>query len=135
MGMFRDYMDAGMSHEAFAGTLGDVLTIGLDWVLLARGDEGLRPVGFMLGRTFGSRRCLEPHIDWFPWATPRNKVEGISAWLAETQKQFKIFVFAELSDRPFWDRMKAYRILQAGCVIKDHFARGEHAMLYYTAGP
>lgn len=131
-------MDGDLSVPAFEEKLGElILAAELDWIVEAPtpDNDGMRPVGLILAHACKDGRRIEPHIDWFPWASPRNKFEGIAAFLREVSRQYKILIYVEADQSKFWERLKNYRILVRGCRILDHYSRGEHAMFYYTVGP
>ena len=107
----------------------------VDWFIDARGHEGLRPVGIVMANTIIPGRIIHPHVDWFPWATPRNKMEGSAAFLREVSKRYKLFIYADEESIPFWTRMTQYRILRRGCKVLEHFSMREHSMFFYTVGP
>lgn len=104
-----------------------------DWVLEAKGSEGVRPVGLVLG--FVAGRSVEPSIEWFPWATTRNQVEATAAFIKEISKIHKIMVFASEDVSKFWAKFTQYRMIRRGCKVIDYFGRGHHAMMFYTTGP
>lgn len=136
MGLWHDILDAELSREGFHDKLIDILSLGdFDWIIHAPQDGGVRPVGIVIAQGMRDGRRIEPHVDWFPWATPRNKLEGIAAFLLNLSKRFKIVVYAHERDRNFWERLKAYGLVRHGCKVWDHFDLGKHAFLYYTAGP
>ena len=135
-GMWRDVFDSGLSQMAFVERIMDFIGAAeMDWIIDARGHEGIRPVGLVMGNWIMPGRILHPHVDWFPWATPRNKMEGIAAFLRETSKRYKLFVYAADEAIPFYTRMTQYRILRRGCKVLDHFSMREHSMFFYTVGP
>lgn len=134
MGAWRDVMDGEMPQPLFRARILEVLAAApYDWVLEAKGSEGVRPVGLVLGFIVG--RAVEPGIEWFPWATTRNQVEGTAAFIKEIGKTHKIMVFASEDTSKFWTKFTQHRMIRRGCKVVDYFSRGEHAMLYYTTGP
>ena len=136
MGMWRELMDDGLSREGFYETMKDVISFAdYDWVLHAWGNEGNRPVGLALARSFGAGRAIEPHIDWFPWATSRNKVEIVAAFIKQIGRSFKIFIFSPEETAHFWAWFAKRRMLMKGGQVIDFFSVGEHARLFYTRGP
>src|SRR3990167_4406600 len=94
LGMWRELMDSGLTQPAFTDRALEVIAAAsYDWMLEAKGEEGVRPVALILANKVG--RGLEPYVEWFPWATARNKLEATAVFLKEIAKQHKIFVFAE----------------------------------------
>lgn len=136
LGAWRDLMDVNLSQDVFTDRMLEVIgSASYDWILEARGEEGNRPVGLILGTSLASGRAIEPFVQWFPWATTRNQMEGTAAFLREVSRRFKVFVFAEEASSDFWARFIHYGLIRRGCKVIDHFARGEHAMMFYTVGP
>lgn len=128
-------MDTNLSQQAFQQKVLEMLSLGeYEWVVECRQSDGVRPVGVILAHGLPDGRRIEPHVDWFPWATPRNRVEGLVGFLIEVSKRFKILVYSTEAERNFWERMKSYGILRHGCKVWDHFSRGEHAFFFYTTG-
>jgi len=135
LGFWADDVDAELSKEAFQEKVIETLArADYDWIVEARQNDNMRPVGVILAHALPDGRRIEPHVDWFPWATPRNKLEGLAAFLREVSKRFKILVYVEEREQNFWERLKQYRLLRHGCKVIDHFDRGEHAFFFYTVG-
>ena len=135
-GWLRELIDEGLSKDGFAERMIEIIgAVDYDWIIEARGTEGIRPVGLVLAHSFPDGRIVVPHVDWFPWATSRNIMEGSAVYLREVNKRFKIFIYSDEQSEPFWHRMVQYRILRRGCKVIDHFSRGDFSMFYYTRGP
>lgn len=106
-----------------------------DWILEARSPKGQHGVGLVLAKSFAAGRAIEPHVDWFPWATRRNKIESMAAFFRQVGKMFKIFIFSPEDETKVWGWYAKRRMLTRGGQIVDHFAVGQHARLFYTRGP
>jgi len=129
-------MDGGLSREGFGQRIMELMAASdYDWIVEARGLEGPRPVGIILGRAFAGGRAVEPSLKFFQWASARNRIEGAAAGLREIAKTFKVFIFSRDEGAEFWVRMCHYKLLHRGCKIRDHYAVGEDAMMFYTLGP
>ena len=136
MGAWREMMDDGLTTAAFRERFLEIVgAVPHDWIIEAKGNTGPRPVALVLAGTVGAGRIIEPHVEWMPWATNRNKVEAVSTFLRDVGRSWKIFIFVDERNEPFWRRMVRYRILRRGCKVSDHFARGDDAWFYYTTGP
>jgi len=134
--MWRDMIDDELTQAAFVERMVEIISgAAYDWIIEARGNEGIRPIGLVLANVMLAGRGIDPHVDWFPWATARNKFEGSAAFLREVHKQHKIFIFSDKESKPFWTRMCQYRILCKGCNVRDCYVRGETSTMYYTVGP
>ena len=137
-GLWSEIFDADLPTAAFTEKALDLVgSVALDWVVEAQREDGagVRPVGLILAHLLPDGRRIEPHIDWFPWATPRNKFEGIAAFIHDASRTYKLQIYIEADKTAFWDRLLKYRMLCKGCKIRDHYSRGEDAMFYYSVGP
>ena len=104
-------------------------SVEYDWII-----ENDKPFGVVMGRSIAAGRGVECQVDWFPWATPRNKMEGMAIFLREISKSLKIYFFSDEESKSFWLRFCRYRMLRNGCQIVNYFSGGKHAHLFYTAG-
>jgi len=138
MGMWREKLSGHLSQDGFEEKFYEIAgKVAHDWILEAPGDDGLQPVGLILAQRVVTgknvdRSVIEPFVEWFPWATPRNQIEATAAFLKYISKEFKIFVFAEEDATNFWLLFKRYGIVRQGCKVIDYFSRGKHAMFFYT---
>ena len=129
-------MFEGMSQEQFNDDVISIVSAAdVAHIIEAPCDRGMQPVGIVLGRVFGKGRCLEPHVDWFPWSTVRNRMEGAAHYLKHVGRSFKIFLFIDQENLKFWERIYDYRVIVRGCKVVDHYGPGEPAMMFYTLGP
>ena len=135
MGMWQDFLGELDQEEFRTQILRWMETVDLDWMLEAEHKGKVRPVGLVLGEFRIGGRGIEPHVDWFPWCTPRIRVEAAAHFLREIRKEYKVFVYSEPKDASFWMRLKKYRLIQSGCKIPDYFGPGEDAQMFYTQGP
>ncbi len=134
--MWQDYFLEKLTQSEFRAAIIHWLeTVDLDWIVEAKFEGKIRPVGIILAEYRIGGRAIEPHIEWFPWASPRAKFECGAHWLRNVRKEYKVFVYSRDEDTGFFDRMKRHRLLQRGCKIPDFYQPGEDAMLYYTQGP
>lgn len=130
MGGWTDLLPRGMGPLTFRPAIEELIgSAHHDWIL----EQG-RPIGLLLAKEVCAGRAIEAQLDWFPWTTTRQKLEGVAAALRETTKHFQVLVFCTDQDRPFWQRFCRYRLLRNGCKVLNHFAPGEHAHFFYTAG-
>jgi hypothetical protein len=105
--------------------IGNILQSGGDaWVFYSK---SVHPVGFMVGPVSGDR--MEPHVFWFPEATPRNKLECILKWLKEMKEKYRLFVFANEPDWKFFDHLCKYGVIRPVGKYRNLSERGD-AMLY-----
>ena len=138
MGMWRDELSGHLSQDAFEERFLELAAEATyDWIVEAPGDDGLQPVGIVLGQRVVTGKdvqfeVIEPFVEWFPWATNRNQLEATAVFLKEISKQVKIFVFAPEDAVSFWNRFVQSGLVRRGCKVIDYFSHGNHAMLFYT---
>lgn len=137
-GKFRDMIGDNLGRAEFAESIVTILELfNHEWILEAPNlnvpSDGMVPVGIVVAN--GDRRFIEPHVDWFPWATDRNKVEAALAFLSRVSTQYKVLAFVRPEDKEFYIQMCRYGQLTMGCKILDYYASGEDAYFFYTRGP
>lgn len=136
MDTWADLFAVNLTKDAFTEKVLEMLgAVDFDWIIDAKSENGMRPVGIVLGNFRAAGRGVEPHVEWFPWATPRNKLEGSATFLYEVGKRYKSFIYSTEDNTVFWDRVCLYRVLKRGCKIGEYFGPKEGAMMYYTPGP
>lgn len=85
------------------------------------------PVGVVVVRIF--EEAIWPHVHWFSWATPRNKIEASVIFLQEMKKDAPIMILAEENSVRFFSHMARYGLLSKS--KKLHKFNGENRYLYY----
>lgn len=96
-------------------------------VLLAKRRDTVEPVG-LIGAEY-QYSYLQPHVEWFAWASDRNKVETIVKFLADLDEPAMIWTRTE--EAPFWRRMGHYGVLKQGCELPSLYG-DEDGMLWRT---
>lgn len=93
-------------------------TDGGVWIL-----ESGKPVGFIgaRDRSHGGHRVLEPHAQWFPWATPRQRLETIVKYVSEMRKTALLTIFSRMSDKDFYTHVCRYGIARRVGTIDGYF--------------
>ena len=77
---------------------------------------------------------MEPHIEWFPWATPRNRLEAALEFLDGLRKQGKTALITTVvggEAERFHNRICRYGVTRFVGKIKGYF-NGDDANLYQT---
>lgn len=136
MGFWPD-IPARLSQDEFAEFIVQILTeFDIEWVLEVKVGDRPRPVGIALGKFLNNgERVVEPHVEWFPWASVRNRLECGAEFMRQVGKKYKVLVFAGDEDAPLFERLRQYCLLKKGCKIKGYFSPDEGAQLFYTPGP
>lgn len=138
LGAFSRAIDRDLSKQEFTEVFLQLMGIwDHEWVLHAPNDQSpdgeIIPVGIMIG--YGKDKIIEPHVEWFPWASDRNKLEGMLAFFSEVSKEYKLFAYILPENQNFFVRLCRYGVLTSGCKILDYFGKGEHVYFFYTRGP
>ena len=99
------------------------------FMLEAVTSNGKIPVGIVSTLVFSR---TEPHVDWFPWASSRNKLETVALFLSKMRNR-SLLVWAEESEVDFYTRIAQYGVLRrVGKLIK--FKNDKDHMLFQTRG-
>jgi hypothetical protein len=82
-GSFADLIAPDLPARTFQLAVEELLgSVDYDWVV-----ERKSPIGLFLGNRMGNGRGAEVQLEWFPWASAREKLEGTATFLRETQRQ------------------------------------------------
>ena len=129
-GGFKDHIIADLPPLLFQDAMEQLLgSVSYDWIV----DVGRLPVGLFLGKEVMAGYAAEIQVDWFPWATPRNRVEATAAFIKYASRQIKLFIYADSGSELFFTRLATqYRMLRKGCKITGG---GEDKMFFYSPGP
>ena len=133
MGVWADLFPENLSREEFRDKVWEILSmVDLEWMLEVKSENGLRPIGVVFAEYRFAGHGIEPHVEWFPWATPRNKLESAVAFLKEVGKQHKVFLYIRDEDLRLWEHVWSYKVLKKACNISDCYGRGVKATMFYT---
>jgi len=81
-----------------------------------------------------------PHVEWFPEASDRNKVEAGVRFFLELKRRKTAIVLArherdkETRETRYFNHLCKYGLLRPVGHLRDHFAEGVNAMIYETVG-
>lgn len=109
--------------------LSAVLDLGDSRVLIAKTKRGKRePVGLMIAGDKGW--YYEPHVSWFSWASPRNKIETMLRYFTDRRHDAVFVVISEYEFKPFWELMARYGVLRR--IGNVHFPDKEPLTFWQT---
>ena len=103
---------------------------GAFWILTAKNLEDNMPVGIVGG--LYRQEVLEPHVEWFPWATSRNKIEALLAFIDGMRKDTALLIFTDFEERNFWLRMAQYGVIRR---VGKFFRREGKVWLIWQENP
>ncbi len=87
-------------------------------------DQG--PIGVVTILNNGWK--IEPHVEFFPWATPRNKlrsVVGFMQWARSSRKIGCVMAYSLNESKPLFDRACTYGVLHYVGKISNGDPRGD----------
>lgn len=134
---FPNGMDPKEFEQAILDTIGNWAK---GWMLMAplygeiTSDQGgIQPVGIVAAGITEHR--MEPHVIWFPWASPRNRLEAAVAFLNEMRKTWQVVIFARPENagpKGLFTVLCKYAVLRPVGTFYRWFGDGEKAMIYQT---
>ena len=110
LGGFEGAFEADLSGLEFEEAFLDRVGEGVGAFTLFAPNKDDAPVGLMLVAGFDGN--LWPHVIWFPWASPRNKIEVVLRFLNDMRRDAKLVVAAETKDRDFFVTMCRYGVMR-----------------------
>lgn len=129
-----DFFAPGLNAKEFETVLAQVverfLTKGLSEIVTVMGEVPLA----MISVEYSDRLAL-PHAYWFPWATPRNKVEtGVKFFIQLKKNNLVLITVKDEVDVKYFQHLCKYGLLRAVGKIRDYYPDGEGAMLFQSVG-
>lgn len=110
--------------------------VGHEAVLAFVPYEGSRrAVGlfYWRGMVSGEDRHIFPSVLWFPWASPRNKLEAVLKFIDEARLgDRQVLVYAPERDEKFMRHLCLYGMLKFTGRVDDYFRKGNHALHYFS---
>ncbi|HEX9472506.1 MAG TPA: hypothetical protein VF957_23520 [Bradyrhizobium sp.] len=102
--------------------------------LLARTDRGVIPVGWLIGWRYAlsSGRAIEVEAMWAPWATPRNKLEAVVAFLYRTRTAALVLWSCRKAEARLFEHACRYGVARTVGTVKDLFGVGEDALVFQS---
>jgi hypothetical protein len=111
--VFPPDLPANEFNQHFSALIGSRYDAG--WTLLAETRKGFIPAGFALG--FWPHRAARPFLlldalVWFPWASPRNRVEATVDFVNKVRRETPMLAFARLQDKHFMETLARHGIVR-----------------------
>jgi len=104
-----------LTNEEFRDLFHEFFRLGVHYILTARTSafktlDGQVPVGLVDANPEDHR--MVPRVMWFPWASPRNKIEPTVRFLDDHRKEHLVLIYDDESSHRFFVRMAQYGILK-----------------------
>lgn len=130
-GGFEDIIVDGLDHDGFKEAVSQMVgTFNASYLMLARSEGESRPVGMIGAHDNGYR--IEPHALWFPWATPRNKLESWLNFLNKIRVTRLAVIFVPEKEGAIYKHMELYGVIQQRGSISRFFEDGQSALIFQT---
>lgn len=133
---FRDVFPAELTAPEFKQAFGELVNGRYDaaWVLFAETSKGFLPVGLALG--FWPHRVARPFMVldamvWFPWASPRNRIEATTKFVNEVRHEVPLLAFARERDKRYLEMLARHGVARRIGTSMNVFA-GETASVWET---
>ncbi len=136
-GAFASF-ERNMDETGFAAAFYGVLeNCDFAHVLIAEHERGPKtPVGIVAAayRDY----WLSPHVEWFPWASARNKLESIVYYLHEMRRNHFLILTIKGDDPKrspdlhFFSHVKDYGVIRQIGVVEDMPPWRERMTLFHT---
>lgn len=106
-------------------------TVSEAFVAYAPGHLDDQPVG-LISLAIDQHDNYEVHVEWFPWATARNKIEVTAKFLREVGRYKNLVVYSEVKNKRFFERMMDYGILRRVGHVSNFFRGGDQAIMFQS---
>lgn len=138
VGALKSAFDEGLSAEDFKVAFVELILSRYDaaWVLFAETRKGFIPAGLALGfwpHAAVSHFLIFNNFVWFPWATPRNRIESAVNFFSRMRHDLAMVGFARPQDRDFCTAMAKHGLLRRVGTSMNVFP-GEPAAVWETRG-
>lgn len=128
-----DFLPKDLKQEPFRDAVfefvGRLLKAGGEaYSFLGHTPFGEIPVGLVLLVVNGP--YAEPHVVWFPEASPRNRLELALAFLVAIKRHFKFHLWVRQSDWKLYDHLCKYGVIRTVGKRRKFYPDGEDAFLF-----
>ena len=89
------------------------------------------PVGVILGE-LRPKMLMIGDILWFPWASPRNRLESVLAFVNSQRDEITIVVWSRFGLRKSWEHVCKYAVMRRIGTIMDVSQDGDPMALYQS---
>jgi hypothetical protein len=108
---------AELTAEAFKDEFARLIVTRYDaaWTLLAETKKGFIPVGIAAGfwpHTMVTTFLIFNSFTWFPWASPRNKIESAVNFFDKARLELPMIGFANERDKEFMATIAKHGVLR-----------------------
>lgn len=77
---------------------------------------------------------MVPHVHWFPWARPRNKLEAALKFINVMRKRYGILIATDRESEPFFTHLVRYGVLRRIGTSRQWYS-GKETPLFESVAP
>lgn len=130
---FDDFNPDGMTAEAFVEAFATYIAsrFQVAYTLIAKAPgKGTIPVGVVFGiiPLHGKPVVWCGDFTWFPWASPRNKLESTVHFMNQMRREWLVLGFADMGTVPFFEHVCRYGVLRRVGTVFDMLIEGPTAV-------
>lgn len=96
-------------------------------IVVAKTERGSIPVGVITADI--DSLGLWPATDWFPWASPRNKIEGVIAYINTARRSHLVLFLGDIGGKAFLTHVCKYGIMRRVGTLEKN---GERLALFQS---
>jgi len=105
MGVWEDFIKPDLNKDKFTNTVAGFSELSELMIVVTD-----KPIGLVSIRQ--DARALEIHVDWFPWATSRNKIEGTARSILDLRGIKTLLIWSKWETNPFFTYIAKYGIIR-----------------------
>ena len=110
MGLWNDDFGKDLSKEDITLLIAKIAETRHVVMITAPNQGKEMPVALLIVRE--DNKILEPHLDWFPWATERNKIEGTIKLIIELRKIKPVWIWSKEETKEFFTYIAKYGVIR-----------------------
>lgn len=135
-GSLSNLFPSGLAPDNFRTEFEHLILTRYDaaWTMFARTRRGTIPVGLALGfwpHPEAKGFLLIDALIWFPWSTPRNRIESAVNFVGKARHDFKMLAFARQKDKRLFEMLAHHGIVRRVGTAHNVFD-GEPAAVWET---
>lgn len=137
----EDYFPDGLDRDSFlvrfVEMANEAMANGIEvWTVFGKTSYGIIPIALLTIQfsRYPVGRLAQPHVVWYPEASPRNKIEAGVLMLRELKKESMILIASADDVLPYHRHLAKYGLLRSVGKLRDYRGEGQHAMLFQSVG-
>lgn len=133
-GAFKGFnIPPDLKGDEFGDALLEALSVVGQEAVLAFVNYGNSRRAVALFTWTGDDRRIQPQVFWFPWASPRNKLEATLRFIDEARRGEKLVLwYVRERDEKFFRHLAFYGMMRFCGRVDSYFDDGKPALLFFS---